>query len=174
MPALGLEVPDGNQLWLKAENFQRTWSFKLRGAYNAVASLRPDECSKGVITYSSGNHGQAVAWAARELGAPARVFMPQDSPMAKVDATRSYGAEVVLDGKALEESIAAAMAYVEETGGTFIHPFEDPEVIAGQGAEDLAIGRRMDPAAVHPDQGLVAGRPEAEEDRVDLVRQPRR
>src|SRR4249920_2965237 len=106
---------------LKAENLQRTGSFKIRGAYVKLSSLDAERRAVGVVAASAGNHGQAVAWAARELGAPARVFMPQDSPMAKVDATRNYGADVELDGRALEDSIAAAMAYVEETGGTFIH-----------------------------------------------------
>src|SRR5436309_5365395 len=129
---------------LKAENLQRTGSFKVRGAYTKLSSLEPEELAAGVVAASAGNHGQAVAWAARELGAPARVFMPQDSPMAKVDATRNYGAEVELGGHAIEDSIEAALAYVEETGGTFIHPFEDPVIISGQGTIGLEIAEQVD------------------------------
>ncbi len=134
----------GRPVFLKAENLQRTGSFKVRGAYTKLSSLEPDVRAAGVVAASAGNHGQAVAWAARELGAPARVFMPQDSPMAKVDATRSYGAEVELTGHAIEESIAAARDYVERTGHTFVHPFEDPLVISGQGTIGLEIAEQAD------------------------------
>jgi threonine dehydratase len=134
----------GRPVLLKVEALQRTGSFKVRGAFTKLSSLAPDVRAAGVIAASAGNHGQAVAWAARELGAPARVFMPQDSPMAKVDATRSYGADVELDGRALEESIEAAMAWVAETGGTFIHPFEDPVIISGQGTIGLEIAEQVD------------------------------
>ena len=129
---------------LKAENLQRTGSFKVRGAYTKLSSLEPKRRSAGVVAASAGNPGQAVAWAARELGAPARVFMPQDSPMAKLDATRSYGAEVELVGAAIEDSIAAATAYVEETGATLVHPFEDPVIISGQGTIGLEIAEQVE------------------------------
>ena len=86
-----------------------------------------------MIAASAGNHGQAVAWAARELGIAASVFMPQDAPMAKVEATQSYGAETVLTGAMFDEAMAAAKARAEETGATFVHAFEDPLVIAGPG-----------------------------------------
>src|SRR5579862_1700689 len=134
----------GRPVLTKVECLQRTGSFKVRGAFTKLSSLAPEGRAAGVVAASAGNHGQAVAWAARELGAPARVFMPQDSPMAKVDATRNYGAHVELDGRALEESIAAAMAYVDETGGTFIHPFEDPVIISGQGTIGLEIAEQVD------------------------------
>ena len=134
----------GRPVLLKAETLQRTGSFKVRGAYTKLSSLDPAVRAAGVVAASAGNHGQAVAWAARELGTPARVFMPQDSPMAKVDATRSYGAEVVPTGGAIEESIEAATAYVETTGGTLIHPFEDPVVISGQGTIGLEIAEQAD------------------------------
>jgi threonine dehydratase len=134
----------GRPVLLKAENLQRTGSFKIRGAYTKLSSLEPAQRSAGVVAASAGNHGQAVAWAARELGAPARVFMPHDSPMAKVDATRSYGAEVELAGHAIEESIAAAQAFVEENGATFIHPFEDPVIISGQGTIGLEIAEQVE------------------------------
>ena len=132
----------GRPVHLKAENLQRTGSFKIRGAYSKLAGLEPRERAAGVVAASAGNHGQAVAWAARELGAKARIFMPQDSPMAKVDATRSYGAEVELTGPAIEESLAAARAYVGESGAAFVHPFEDPQVIAGQGTIGLELAEQ--------------------------------
>ena len=129
----------GREVHLKAENLQRTGSFKVRGAFNRVSTLSAEERAAGVVAASAGNHGQAVAWAAREVGARARVFMPQDAPMAKVDATRHYGAEVELAGPTLEETLAIAHAYVTEHGATFVHPFEDPVVIAGQGTIGLEL-----------------------------------
>ncbi len=134
----------GRPVLLKAENLQRTGSFKIRGAYVKLSSLQPEMRAAGVVAASAGNHGQAVAWAARELGAPARIFMPQDSPMAKVDATRNYGAEVGLTGPAIEETLAAARAYAEESGATLIHPFEDPVVISGQGTIGLEIAEQVE------------------------------
>jgi threonine dehydratase len=136
----------GRELHLKAENLQRTGSFKIRGAYNRISQLSERERAAGVVAASAGNHGQAVAWAAREVGARARIFMPQDAPMAKVEATRSYGAEIELTGPALEEAIDAARAHVAETGATFVHPFEDPLVIAGQGTIGLEIAEQVDEA----------------------------
>jgi threonine dehydratase len=129
---------------LKAENLQRTGSFKIRGAYTKLSSLEPERLAAGVVAASAGNHGQAVAWAARQLGATARIFMPQDSPMAKVDATRSYGAEVELDGLTFEETLEEALAYVEQTGGTFVHPYEDTHVIAGQGTIGLELAEQVE------------------------------
>ena len=135
----------GRPVSLKAENLQRTGSFKIRGAYVKLSSLEPEQLAAGVVAASAGNHGQAVAWAARELGAPATIFMPQDSPMAKFDATRSYGAEIELSaGSAIEESLEAAFAYVDETGGTFIHPYEDPVVISGQGTIGLELVEQVE------------------------------
>jgi threonine dehydratase len=129
----------GREVKLKAENLQRTGSFKIRGAYNRISMLQADE----VVAASAGNHGQAVAWAAREIGAKARVFMPQDAPMAKVEATRHYGAEVELTGSAIEACLDAASAYVAEHGAVFVHPFEDPAVIAGQGTIGLEIAEQV-------------------------------
>jgi threonine dehydratase len=129
---------------LKAENLQRTGSFKIRGAYVKLSSLEPDQLAAGVVASSAGNHGQAVAWAARELGAPARIFMPQDSPMAKVDATRNYGAEVELTGATFEETLETAVAYVEQTSGTFVHPYEDTLIISGQGTIGLELAEQVD------------------------------
>jgi threonine dehydratase len=129
----------GRQVILKAENLQRTGSFKIRGAYNTIATLGAKERSTGVVAASAGNHGQAVAWAAREAGIPATIFMPQDAPMAKVEATRSYGGVTELAGATFEDAVAAAQAHVDETGATLVHAFEDERVIAGQGTIGLEL-----------------------------------
>jgi threonine dehydratase len=133
----------GREIVLKAENLQRTGSFKIRGAMNTLATLSPEERAAGVVAASAGNHGQAVAWAARELGLHATIFMPQDAPMAKVEPTVGYGAEEVLIGAGFEEALAAAMQRVEETGATFIHAFEDERVIAGQGTIGLELAEQV-------------------------------
>jgi threonine dehydratase len=134
----------GRPVILKAENLQRTGSFKIRGAYTKVSNLDSEQRAAGVVAASAGNHGQAVAWVARELGAPARIFMPLDSPMAKFDATRNYGAEIELTGPGFEETLEAAQAYVEESGGTFVHPYEDTLVMAGQGTIGLELAEQVD------------------------------
>jgi threonine dehydratase len=139
----------GRQVHLKAENLQRTGSFKVRGAYNRISTLSKEELAAGVVGASAGNHGQAVAWAAREVGARARIFMPQDAPMAKVDATRHYGAEIELAGAAIEDALDGARAYVAQTGATFVHPYEDAYVIAGQGTIGLELAEQV------PDAGTV-------------------
>jgi threonine dehydratase len=129
----------GREVRLKAENLQRTGAFKIRGAVNRLSLLTPDERAAGVVAASAGNHGQAVAWAARELGVRARIFVPVTAPMAKVEACRNYGAELELVGVDFEDALSAAIAYVEETGGTFIHPYEDQFVVAGQGTVGLEL-----------------------------------
>jgi threonine dehydratase len=134
----------GRPVLLKAENHQRTGSFKIRGAYTKLSSLEPKQRAAGIVASSAGNHGQAVAWAARELGAPARIFMPQDSAMAKVDATRNYGAEVELTGATFEATLEEALAYVGRTDGAFVHPYEDAHVIAGQGTIGLELAEQVD------------------------------
>ncbi|MGH2933360.1 MAG: threonine ammonia-lyase [Gaiellaceae bacterium] len=139
----------GRDVHLKAENLQRTGSFKIRGAYSRISRLSDAERAAGVVAASAGNHGQAVAWAAREVGAKARIFMPQDSPMLKVDATRHYGADVELTGLAIEDCLDAARAYVAETGATFVHPFDDTLVVAGQGTIGLELADQL------PDLGTV-------------------
>ena len=128
----------GRPVWLKAENLQRTGAFKIRGAFNKISSLG-DEGGAGVVAASAGNHGQAVAWAAREVGVPATVFVPQDAPMAKVEATRNYGAHVEMTGAGFEEALDAAREYVGRTGAVFVHPFEDDVVVAGQGTLGLEL-----------------------------------
>jgi threonine dehydratase len=129
----------GRDVWLKAENLQRTGAFKVRGAVNRIALLDDDERAVGVVAASAGNHGQAVAWAAREARIPARIYVPQDAPMAKVEACRTYGSELIMGGERFEDALAAAQAYVDESGATFVHPFEDPVVIAGQGTIGLEL-----------------------------------
>jgi threonine dehydratase len=133
----------GRAVFLKAENLQRTGSFKIRGAVNKVATLSDAERAAGVVTASAGNHGQAVALAAREAGVKATVFMPQDAPMAKLDATRSYGAEIVLAGEGYDGAQAAAQDAVEQ-GATMVHAFEDEVVIAGQGTLGLELAEQID------------------------------
>jgi threonine dehydratase len=133
----------GRQVQLKAENLQRTGAFKIRGAVNTIASLSDEERRAGVVAASAGNHGQAVAWAAREAGIAATVLMPQDSPMAKVEATRNYGAAVELVGAGFDEAHAAAVERMETTGATFLHAFEDERVIAGQGTIGLELAEQL-------------------------------
>jgi threonine dehydratase len=133
----------GRDVWLKAENLQRTGAFKVRGAVNKLATLTDAEREAGVVAASAGNHGQAVAWAARQAGAKARIYVPQDAPMAKVEACRTYGSELIMVGDRFEDALAAAQADVEEQGATFIHPFEDPVVIAGQGTIGLELAEQV-------------------------------
>src|SRR5437588_9802939 len=129
----------GREVRLKAENLQRTGAFKIRGAVNRLSALTPEEREAGVVAASAGNHGQAVAWAARELGVRARIFVPVTAPMAKIEACRNYGAELEMIGVDFEDALAAALAHVAETGGTFIHPYEDQLVVAGQGTIGLEL-----------------------------------
>jgi threonine dehydratase len=132
----------GRPVSLKAENLQRTGSFKIRGAYNTISTLGAAEREAGVVAASAGNHGQAVAWAAREAGIRATIFMPQDAPTAKVDATTSYGGNVELGGESFEAAVAAAQEHVERTGATLVHAFEDARVIAGQGTIGLELAEQ--------------------------------
>ena len=133
----------GRTVQLKAETLQRTGSFKIRGAVNKIASLSEAQRKAGVVAASAGNHGQAVAWAAREAGIAATIFMPAETPMTKVEPTRNYGARAELTGATFEDAVAAAVAHVEETGATFVHPFEDPDVIAGQGTIGLELVEQL-------------------------------
>jgi threonine dehydratase len=133
----------GREVALKAENLQRTGSFKIRGAVNKIATLTDGERRSGVVAASAGNHGQAVAWAAREAGVRSTVFMPQDAPMAKVEPTKNYGGKVELVGATFEDALAAALGHAEETGTTFVHPYEDEQVIAGQGTIGLELAEQV-------------------------------
>jgi threonine dehydratase len=128
----------GSPVALKAENLQRTGSFKLRGALAKLASLG-EECAAGVVTASAGNHGQALAYAARARGVRCVVFMPAQAAISKVEAARALGATVHLTGITVEESLLAARAAAESEGLAFVHPFDDPVVIAGQGGLGLEL-----------------------------------
>jgi len=128
----------GGTIALKAENLQRTGSFKLRGALAKIASLG-DGCAAGVVTGSAGNHGQAVAYAARARGVPCEVFMPEGAPIAKVEAVLALGARAELGGATVDEALTAARARACASGAAFVHPFDDPVVIAGQGSLGLEL-----------------------------------
>lgn len=137
-----LGAATATETWLKCENLQKTGSFKVRGALNAVASLGASERSRGVITISAGNHAQAVAWAARSSRTRSVVVMPEGAARTKVRATRGYGAEVVLHGNAMQ-AFAEARRRADEEGLVFLHPFDAPEVIAGHGSTGLEIAEDM-------------------------------
>jgi threonine dehydratase len=129
----------GGPVWLKCENLQRTGSFKIRGAYTRLARLTREERARGVVAASAGNHAQGVALAAQLLGIRATVFMPESAPLPKVAATRGYGAEARLGGASLTEALASAAEHAQRTGAVFIHPFDHPDVIAGQGTVGLEV-----------------------------------
>jgi threonine dehydratase len=129
----------GSDLWLKCENLQRTGSYKIRGAYNRLVHLSDDEKARGVVAASAGNHAQGVAFAARELGIRATIFMPVGVALPKLSATKEYGAEVVLSGNVVDETLRAAAAFAKETGAVFIHPFDHRDVVMGQGTLGLEI-----------------------------------
>jgi threonine dehydratase len=129
----------GARVFFKCENLQRGGAFKFRGAYNALANLTPEARRKGVVAYSSGNHAQAVALAGRLLGVPAIIVMPVDAPRVKVDATRGYGAEVVLYDRARDDREAITLALARERGVTPVPPFDHPHIVAGQGTAALEL-----------------------------------
>jgi threonine dehydratase len=137
--ARDLETLHGGAVYLKCENLQRTGSFKIRGAYTRIHGLTDEERSRGVVAASAGNHAQGVALASSLLGVRSTVFMPTGAPLPKIAATREYGAEVRLHGQVVDETLAAAQEYAERTGAVFIHPFDHPDVIAGQGTVGLEI-----------------------------------
>jgi len=130
-------------VYLKLENFQTTGSFKVRGAYYKIKNLTPDEAVKGVLCASAGNHAQGVAYAASSLGVKSTVFMPVFAPPLKVIATRAYGAEVVLTGDTFDDAFNAAVEFGKKSGATFVHPFNDPHIIAGQGTIGLEIFEQL-------------------------------
>jgi threonine dehydratase len=129
----------GEEILLKLENQQRTGSFKLRGAANCIQMLSEEQKSHGVIAASAGNHAQGVALGAAASGIKATIVMPEGAPLAKIEATKSYGAQVVLKGTVFDDSYAEAVRLQKETGATFVHPYDDPNVIAGQGTIGLEI-----------------------------------
>lgn len=134
-----LSALTGSPVHLKCENLQRTGSFKLRGAYVRIAGLRPEQRAAGVVAASAGNHAQGVALASSLLGVRSTVFMPVGAPLPKVAATQEYGAEVVMHGQVVDETLAAAQEYADRTGAVFIHPFDHRDIIAGQGTVGLEI-----------------------------------
>ena len=133
----------GADVYLKLENFQTTGSFKVRGAYYKIKNLTPEESANGVLCASAGNHAQGVAYAASKLGVKSTVFMPVFAPPLKVIATRSYGAEVILTGDTFDDAFNAALEFGEKSGATFVHPFNDPHIIAGQGTIGLEIFEQL-------------------------------
>lgn len=135
----GVSERAGAEVFLKCENLQRAGSFKFRGGYTRISRLSDEEKARGVVAASAGNHAQGVALAAQMLGIGAKVYMPVGAAMPKVNATRGYGAQVEQVGLILDESIVHAKAYAEETGAVFIHPFDHPDIVAGQGSCGLEI-----------------------------------
>mgnify|MGYP001347362096 FL=1 len=141
-PALTSRTVDelaGRRVVLKCENFQRGGAFKFRGAYNAISRLGPEERRRGVVAFSSGNHAQGVALAAKLLGVPAVICMPDDAPRVKLEATRGYGAEVLIFERATVDRDTFARAVAEERGMTIIPPYDHPHIIAGQGTAALEL-----------------------------------
>ena len=135
-PLLPLEI-DGQTLWCKAEMLQPIGAFKIRGAWHRLSDMTPEECARGVVGVSSGNHAQGVAWAAKRLGIAATIVMPENAPRAKIDATRALGAEIVLYKRPGEDRDAIAADLIERTGATLVHAFANPWVIEGQGTLGL-------------------------------------
>jgi len=150
-----------NNIYLKSENLQLTGSFKLRGAYYKISKLTPEQKEKGVIACSAGNHAQGVALGAKEKGIKATIFMPATAPISKVEATKSYGAEVKLIDGVYDDAYQEAVKFQQETDGVFIHPFNDVDVMAGQGTIALEILEQLDnvDAVVVPigGGGLISG-----------------
>lgn len=133
----------GNKVWLKPENLQLTGAYKVRGAYNKILSLTEEERKRGIIAASAGNHAQGVALAAAQLGVQATIVMPCTTPLIKVEATRSYGATVVLHGNMYDEACKEARRLEQARGLVFVHPFDDPAVMAGQGTIGLEIFKEL-------------------------------
>ncbi|ORB87307.1 threonine ammonia-lyase [Mycobacterium kansasii] len=151
----------GQQVWLKCENLQRTGSFKPRGAYNRIANLNAEDRARGVVAASAGNHAQGVAWAATELGISSTVFMPVTVALPKLAATKAYGAHVHLIGDTVDDALVAARDYAEQHDAVLIHPFDHPDIVAGQATVGLEILEQVPDVAtiVVPTGGggLVAG-----------------
>jgi threonine dehydratase len=142
-----LDAIAGAPVWLKAENLQVTGSFKARGAFNALLALSPEARARGVVAYSTGNHGQAVAWAARQLGVTATIVMPVDAPSNKVRRAERQGARIVQYDRALESRESIGMRLLAESGGTLIPPGDHPDVLAAQGSVALEALRDLPHAA---------------------------
>lgn len=138
----------GNQIYIKPENLQKTGAFKIRGAYNKINKLTEEEKKRGVIASSAGNHAQGVAYAARELGIKAVIVMPKTTPLIKVQSTKKYGAEVVLYGDVYDDAYQKAKELEAQEGYVFVHPFDDIDVLEGQGTIALEILEEMPDAEV--------------------------
>ncbi|MBS1971050.1 MAG: threonine ammonia-lyase [Bdellovibrionales bacterium] len=133
----------GCEVFLKFENTQRTGSFKIRGAYNKIINLTPEEKKRGVVASSAGNHAQGVALSAALAGVKATIVMPENAPLTKVNATRGYGAEVILHGEIYDDAYEHARHLEKEKGYVFVHPYEDPYIIAGQGTIGLELHDKL-------------------------------
>lgn len=146
-PSRALSALAGGEVHLKCENLQRTGAFKIRGAYNRISRLSEEERRRGVVAASAGNHAQGVALAASLVGVDATIFMPVGAALPKVEATRGYGAEVVLEGSGYDEAFSAAESFSADRKAVMVHPFDHPEVIAGQGTVALEILEQVPGAA---------------------------
>ncbi|QGK68789.1 threonine ammonia-lyase [Allosaccharopolyspora coralli] len=133
----------GGEVYLKCENLQRTGSFKLRGAFTRLRNLTSEQAAGGVVAASAGNHAQGVALAASLLGIPSTVFMPDRAPLPKLSATKSYGAEVHVGGVNLQDTLTVAVEHAEKAGSVFIHPFDHPDIVAGQATVGVEILRQL-------------------------------
>ena len=131
-----------NHIYIKREDLQPVFSFKIRGAYNKISLLSNEEKARGIITASAGNHAQGVALSAKKLGITAVIVMPTTTPEIKVRSVRAYGANVVLHGDSFDEALSHSIALVEKKGYTYIHPYDDPDTIAGQGTIAMEILRQ--------------------------------
>jgi threonine dehydratase len=145
VPARWLSEVVGGPVYLKCENLQRTGSFKIRGAYNRIAALTAEQRERGVVAASAGNHAQGVALAASLLGVHSTVYMPHGAALPKVEATGAYGAHIEFSGSTVDEALAAAISHSERTGAVLIHPFDHPDIVAGQ----ATVGSEI--AAQHPE-----------------------
>ncbi|MCW2989509.1 MAG: threonine ammonia-lyase [Solirubrobacterales bacterium] len=139
LPSASLTERSGGEVLLKAESLQRTGSFKIRGALNKLAALGQEGCANGVVAASAGNHAQALAFAARARGVPCEVFMPRAAPIAKVEGAEALGAKVIAGGDSVDECLGSARARAQESGMAFVHPFDDPDIVAGQGTLGLEL-----------------------------------
>lgn len=151
----GLDAATGGRIFVKAECLQRTGSFKFRGAYNRLSAMTPKERAGGVVAFSSGNHAQGVALAARLLGIRAAIIMPTDAPVVKVDATRGYGAEVIFYDRLSEDRAVLSARLAAERGATLVPSFDDPWIVAGQGTAGLEIAEDLTALELVADQALI-------------------
>ena len=138
-----LSQQSGGRIYLKPENMQKTGAYKVRGAYYKISTMSEEERAKGLVTASAGNHAQGVAFAAQKFGCKATIVMPTVTPLIKVNRTKNYGAEVVLHGDVYDDSCAYALKLVEETGATFVHPFDDLDIATGQGTIAMEIVQEL-------------------------------